>query len=720
MNWSRFPFIGAAHYRNWRFADLRPGFLLTAACMLIAGVSGCAGQDESADNSIPGDYPTLPGSFALDDPPQVLVAVEAFLDQDNFYVSYEAGSELVYAGGNWGERIDLEAVRENSDGTYSGPYILPLQYRLQTRWPENPDDPIVPELLTVEQWERFRGQLFAAILPRDGRSGVAMHFDNDDYFLYYNRQGSFESRPLRDKPEDYSVQESLGFSEFMQRGLPQLARFLEAESIEGRRIVFSTGDTGAYSLPFLYVNLDLPVAVFVRQPAAQRNQAALDAGTQAVQSAGHIAQSHLGGLAIRPVSSLFRLLFVASDSAIETVRPTWLATLESQPIQNVSQASGMDLVEWEAELNRLTGRPASRGTVRFLIDGEEYFTRLIDELTKAQDSILIRTYIFDNDDFAEKIGQLLRRRSNDGLEVKVLLDGLGTIIATGADDAGIPEDYVAPASVRVFLEQDSEIDVRQVDNPWLVAGDHVKTTIIDETVVFTGGMNIGREYRYSWHDMMMEVRGPVVDLLLRDFRENWSLAGPTGDLGYFFQKIKPKRSRSDEVGDPLRILYTNPGKPEIFRAQLAAIRNANSYIYIENAYFTDDAMLYELARARRRGVDVRVILPLVGNHGPINQSNVLAANAMLEHGIRVFLYPGMSHMKIAVFDGWACLGSANWDKLSFRMNRELNLATAHPPAVEELLQRVFEVDFAASLELTEPFPARWSDHLVEIFADYLL
>ena len=64
-----------------------------------------------------------------------------------------------------------------------------------------------------------------------------------------------------------------------------------------------------------------------------------------------------------------------------------------------------------------------------------------------------------------------------------------------------------------------------------------------------------------------------------------------------------------------------------------------------------------LARARRRGVDVRVIMPLVGNHGPVNRSNVLAVNAMLEHGIRVYLYPGMSHIKAAVFDGWACLGS---------------------------------------------------------------
>ena len=110
----------------------------------------------------------------------------------------------------------------------------------------------------------------------------------------------------------------------------------------------------------------------------------------------------------------------------------------------------------------------------------------------------------------------------------------------------------------------------------------------------------------------------------------------------------------------------------------------------------------------------------MGNHGPINKSNALAANAMLEQGIRVYVYPGMSHVKAAIFDGWACLGSANWDKLSFRVNKELNLATSHAATVAQLRQRLFEVDFKKSVELTEPFPSRWSDHLVEIVADYVL
>ena len=692
-----------------------------SSLLVVSILAGCAGADTSLDDEVaaPGEYRVLVGHFAEEGVSQSLVIREAFIGEDEFYVSYDSADGLVYAGGNWSNRIDILAVEESGDDTYSGPYILPLEYQKKERWATIPESPIRPRVLNVEQWDGFRSAFFDSIIPEDPRAGVVMHFDADDYFLFHNEIGKFEARHIIHKPADYHVAGRVDFAEIIRRGLPQLGAFLVAEGITERRIVFNTGDAGAYSLPFLFVDLDLPVAVFVRYALAPRLGTAAGKETQLAQSVGHLAQSHLGGMAIRPVSSLYRLLFVATDAVVETIRPNWLVTLESQPIPDVQGGPGMDLVEWETQLGNITNRDSSTGTIDYLIDGQEYFTRLIDAVTSARETVYMRTFIFDNDDYAETIGNLLKRRSNDGVDVKILLDGLGTIMATGTADPSMPENYVPPASVRQFLERDSEIDVRQAKNPWM-AGDHVKTTIIDGQIAFTGGMNIGREYRYVWHDLMMEAHGPVVDILRHEFDNAWAHAGLFGDVGFFFQKIKPNRHLSNDEGYPLRVLFTRTGNAEIFRAQLAAIRNAESYIYIQNAYFTDDAMLYELARARRRGVDVRVILPLVGNHGSINRSNVLAANAMLDHGIRVFLYPGMSHVKAAIFDGWVCLGSANWDKLSFRVNKELNLATSHPAATDEILERLFEVDFAKSVELTEPFPVRWSDHLIEVVADYLL
>ncbi len=684
--------------------------------LLVGPFEICSGQRGPEGDTSAQEYPTLQGRFAEEDPARPLTALAALAGETEFFISYEGADGVIYGSGNWADRIDLP--EPGADRSFSGPYILPLDHKQREPWTDLPDAPIVPRLLSIQQWQRFRDRLFASVLPRTGRAGVVMHFDSDDYFLYYDEGNTFQARRFIDKPADFSVQEAFSFEEFLRRGLPQLESFLADEGVTARRVLFSTGDTGSYSLPFLYVNLDLPIAAFLRDTPTFAERAARES-VQVAQSVAHVMQSHLGALVSRPASSLARLFFVATEAAAETVRPTWLVTLESQPIPVLADGPGMDLAAWEARLDEMTGRPATSGELKFLIDGEEYFTRLVDVLTSARDSVLLRTYIFDNDDFARTIGELLRRRSREGVNVRVLLDGLGTILATRTEHESAPQDYSPPDSVRLFLEADSDVDVRQIKNPWL-AGDHVKTTIIDGDLAFTGGMNIGREYRYAWHDMMIEVRGPVVGTLSEEFFDAWVHAGPWGDIGFFFHKLKPPPRATGNNGNPLRVLFTRPGQAEIFHAQREAIRSAKRYVYIENAYFSDDTMLYELARARRRGVDVRVILPLVSNHGALNQSNALAANAMLEHGIRVFLYPGMSHVKAAVFDDWACLGSANWDKLSFRTNKELNIATSHAPTVNELLERVFAEDFSKSVELTEPFPARWSDHLMEVVVDYLL
>jgi cardiolipin synthase len=192
-----------------------------------------------------------------------------------------------------------------------------------------------------------------------------------------------------------------------------------------------------------------------------------------------------------------------------------------------------------------------------------------------------------------------------------------------------------------------------------------------------------------------------------------------GDLQklFFHGRVAPVPAGPADY--PLRLLYTRPGDSQILRAQIAAMREARRYIYLQNPYITSDAILYELVKARRRGVDVRVIMPYRGDSGVINRSNVLAANAMLRNGIRVYIYPGMSHLKAAVYDGWACLGSANMDKLSLRTNREMNLATSHAPAVDALLERVFRADLDKSVELTGPLPHNWSDYLAELLADHL-
>jgi len=516
------------------------------------------------------NYPTLTGRFSDEGNRQSLVADEVYISESRFYARIRRGEDIIYSGGKWADRIELQDA--TAGGNYSGPYILPLEYLQADRWRDLPEDALPVRSLSSEEWQTFRDRLLAKLLPDSERGGIVLHFQTDDYFLYEDDDGKFQSTVIENMPGEYSVVDRIAFSDLLRGSMPLLESYLAERGITDRRIAFNTGDTGDYSLPFIYVNRDLPLAVFVREPRPEKSYFVLPAAP-ILQTAGHVARSHISGIAFRPVSSIYRLFFVATDTVVEAATPDWLVNLERSVVPPVANSAGMNLVEWEDTLDETTGRPSSSGTIEYLIDGEEFFTRLIDTVTSATESLLVRTYIFDNDDYAQKIGNLFKRRSNEGLDVKILLDGLGTIVSTVEKQETLPEGYEGPASVRKFLEHESRVEVRQATNPWLT-GDHVKTIIVDEKIAFTGGMNIAREYRYDWHDLMMELHGPVVQVILNEFDRAWVHAGLLGDIGVFFQNLKPDRKSDRGAGYPIRILFTRADSPEIFEAQRRAARES--------------------------------------------------------------------------------------------------------------------------------------------------
>jgi len=415
------------------------------------------------------------------------------------------------------------------------------------------------------------------------------------------------------------------------------------------------------------------------------------------------------GVAIKSVGGLIH------RSAINQIK---FPRLELMPIPLVTNAPAMNLEVWEQELDEITGIKSSRGEIEFLIDGDEYFSRLEEAFNKAEDTIDIRTYIFDNDDVGLEFADILKHKSAQ-LDVKILIDGLGDLVATHTDSESMPTDVKLPSSITDYLKHDSKVRVRVQSNPWFT-GDHVKTTIIDDNLAFVGGMNIGREYRYDWHDMMMEVSGPVVKQLQFEFDKTWAKSGVLGDLALMTRSLRGYKREPGQSGYPIRVLTTSIQNSEIHRTQIAAIRSAQNRIYLQNAYFSDDIILFELAKARRRGVDVRVIVSAGNDNAAMKMSNESTINTMLENGIRVYSYPGMTHLKAAVYDGWACLGSANFDKISLHINQEINFGTSHPETVQKLLDRVFIPDFAMSTELDTPIPLRWTHRIAEVIADEIL
>ena len=428
-----------------------------------------------------------------------------------------------------------------------------------------------------------------------------------------------------------------------------------------------------------------------------------------------LLESHGLALLKNPISSVARLGDLGVESMVRFVRLPFPKPTTHYPPLGHSQ--GMDLAQWEAWLDRYTGTRREDGSLDLLIDGERFFPRLKQAIAAATNHIHVDVYIFDKDDVGVSVADQLKERSSE-VEVKVILDRLGTI-GGGAAPPGtpMPEDFVAPTSIYSYLKEDSRVRVHPFLNPWF-SSDHSKVFLVDGTHAWMGGMNLGREYRYEWHDLMVELQGPVVASLEDEFRHDWAHEGLLGDLAYVAelargpQEIPP--SRPEDRSIKLRLLPTKTAWKPFSAAVQGAIGKAKSYIYLENPYLFDKRVIIALVRARNRGVDVRVVLPRVNDLKPGGRSNLVLANYLLEHGVRVYFYPGMTHVKALMVDDWVCLGSANLNHLSLRVCQEHNVATSDPAFAARVKRELFEEDFGRSYELTEPVSIEWVDFLADL------
>lgn len=387
--------------------------------------------------------------------------------------------------------------------------------------------------------------------------------------------------------------------------------------------------------------------------------------------------------------------------------------------------AGMDVAAFEALLDRKLQPRRASGKVSLLIDGPEYFSRLSQLFRAARDPVDVQLYIFDRDDFAVQMADELKQTSRR-VPVRVLYDDLGSLQAGYTDPKeSPPAEFEPPADIAHYLREDSSIRVRKLDNVFLTST-HTKIITFGPSLAHIGGMNIGREYLSEWHDMMAEVRGSVVALLQAEVDHSWKRASLLGDWQHLWLSKGSDREHacSSSASMPtekgvydIRVLRTKPFDFEIQKAIHLAIDNARQRVWIENPYFTDDTIVRKLIAARERGVDVRVVLPVDANAKVLSENNEATAAVMFEHGIRVFVYPRMTHVKAGLFDDWAFIGSANYDRLSLRVNDEVNIAYSDPAAVRELEQRLFLKDFRASKERKSPPPTDGVDHLAETAAD---
>jgi cardiolipin synthase len=152
-------------------------------------------------------------------------------------------------------------------------------------------------------------------------------------------------------------------------------------------------------------------------------------------------------------------------------------------------------------------------------------------------------------------------------------------------------------------------------------------------------------------------------------------------------------------------------------ALFCAVDHARHHVYLENPYLSDGRLLLRLMRARGRGVDVRVVLTLCASEDIANRANRVTANFLLRAGVRVYLYPGATHLKALTVDGaWAYVGTGNFDPRSLRYDCELGVALGEGPVIREIEEEVLGPSFRPDCELKEPLPVKPADRLSEVLA----
>lgn len=564
------------------------------------------------------------------------------------------------------------------------------------------------------EWRQLATNLMSALMPQTPSHGAFYQAFLADRLLYRDAQGVPRVALATERPSGVVIEHRYSMDETLELVARQVESHLARTHPAGSLFVMMAPNARRFTQPLL-LDRQQRQCVFLA-PAALYDStdrgvtlAATAQGLSALLPEGH-------GIALlkNPVSSAARLADLAVATLIRFIRMPLPGPGPPAPILAVGP--GMNLQSWESWLDHYTGTRRLDGALQLEIDGDRFFPRLRQAIGQATNRIDLDVYIFDKDDVAVDVANQLKKRSSQ-VKVKVLLDRMGSIAAgTSPPATPMPEDFTPPRSIVSYLRQNSHVHVRTFLNPWL-SSDHEKMVIIDGTHAWLGGMNIGREYRYEWHDLMLEISGPAVGSLETEFKREWAHAGPLGDLAYLVQVLSSDSAPARPGPGPwikVRLLPTKTAWKPFATAVLGSLRHAQSYIYVENPYLFDKRVILALVKARARGVDVRVVLPCVNDFKAGGRSNVVIANYLIEHGVRVFFYPAMTHVKALLVDGWACLGSGNLNHLSLRVNHEENIATSDPGFAEQLRKELFEQDFARSYELKDPISVDWVDFLADL------
>lgn len=325
-------------------------------------------------------------------------------------------------------------------------------------------------------------------------------------------------------------------------------------------------------------------------------------------------------------------------------------------------------------------------------DGKMMLETLLREIRLAQKRIHIETYILKGDAIGREIIAALTQRARAGVEVRLLLDGVGSF--------GTPRFLYQP-----LIKAGGKVAKFNPILPMQGKGsanwrNHRKIAIFDGQTAVIGGQNISLNYlgyvpsNRRYRDCSFLIDGPAAGALERVFIADWCQATHREPKEFVEilrhqpllngkTQIKIVSSGPDCIGDPL------------WEAYIKLIENAEKSITIMTPYFILDRTLFRLLfNAAQKNIEVKIILPRRSDHRLLDFARRWYLRKLKEAGAKILFYtPGVLHAKLfLVDDETAVVGSANLDMRSLFFNYEIAAVINHMESLDNI------GDFITSIE----------------------
>lgn len=362
-------------------------------------------------------------------------------------------------------------------------------------------------------------------------------------------------------------------------------------------------------------------------------------------------------------------------------------------------------------------------------NGDEAYPAMLAAIDQAQHFIFLSTYVFRGDETGKKFVEALARAQDRGVQVRVLIDGFGTLLHTPFCPAG-PLLKARNIPYAMFL-----YSLWPWRMPYLNLRNHQKILIIDGKLLFTGGINISsqnvlqtktnsaQEPDWKIIDCHFCLQGSAVGHAQAAFQKEWFFA--THEDLRTFHVCSPSTglayARGLSSGPDLDI---NP----INWAILERLVQAKDHVAITSPYFLPDASLINvLCLIARLGVRIEIIIPSRNNMPFVEWAASTRLKNLLAAGCHIYksCSQQFDHSKLMLVDNnWVLFGSHNWDARSLRLNFEFNIECLD----ERLAQKVFtlfEAKKACAQRLSmedfcnRPLPVKLRDSLARLFSPYL-